>query len=365
MNLYKFILVALLSSPLGRTQENNSIEQDSSRLNPFQFHMCFDWYYAINLSDSKTDALPFFVSFAHNRELQHNLIYADLKWESKRYRIHAVPAVGTFMEQNSVSEKGIFKNVLEANAGFKLSRSKNIWIDAGVLGSPYTNENPYSQEHLTLTRTLAAEYVPYYLAGARASWQINSRWKTCLFLLNGWQQINDINDKKSLGTQVEYKPSDRDLINWNTYIGQEGFSDQLNYGMRYFTDVFWTHGFTKKISFSSCTYVGIQKNSHKESSFWWQTNGTIRYSLKKYGSISGRMEYFYDPHNAVVAPQISGIGFQCFAYSVGYSYHLLKSMLLRVEYRRLNGVQGHLYINSAGALEQQLNMLTGALTFWI
>ena len=208
------------------------------------------------------------------------------------------------MDQNSASKKGVFKHLLEANVGFKLSKTKNIWLDAGGLGSPYTNENPYSQEHLTLTRTLAAEYVPYYLAGARASWQINDRWKTALFLLNGWQQIHDINEKKSLGTQVEYKPNDRDLVNWNTYVGQEGVSGQSNYGMRYFSDVFWTHGFSEKISVASCVYAGIQRNNSQGNSFWWQANTAVHYSTKKYGAVSARLEYFYDPENVVVAPQI-------------------------------------------------------------
>lgn len=346
-------------------QIKDSIPKDSIvPVNAFQFHMGFDWYYTHNQKVQETSILPYFVSFGHNREIQQNLIYADLKWDKRRYRVHAVPAIGTFMDQNSASEKGIFKNLLEANVGFKLWKKRNIWLDAGVLGSPYTNENPYSQEHLTLTRTLAAEYVPYYLAGARASWQIDERWKVCVLLLNGWQQIHDINGQKSLGTQVEFKLNERDLLNWNTYIGKEGISGEANYGMRYFSDVFWTHGFSENISVASCAYAGIQNNSDKTNDFWWQANTAIRYSTKKFGSVSLRGEYFSDVNNAVIPSQILDNGFKCVAFSVGYGYRLLSTMLVRLEYRRLQSTHGSLYVNQKFNTYNQLDLLTAALTFW-
>lgn len=326
--------------------------------------MGFDWYYTNCFSDKKLNTLPFFVSFGHNRELQQNLVYADLKLEKKRYRAHFVPALGTFMYQNSAAEKGIFRNLLEANIGIRPLAKKEIWIDAGVLGSPYTNENPFSQEHLTLTRTLAAEYVPYYLAGARTSWQITKKWKACVFLLNGWQQIADVNKNKSIGTQVEFKPNDRDVFNWNTYVGKEGKAGQENYGMRYFSDVFWTHGFSESISAATCLYAGIQQDADKRNAFWWQANSSLRYSTKKYGSVSLRGEVFNDPNNAVIPVYIPGKGFQCVAYSVGYGYHLLSTMLVRIEYRRLQSAKGGLYEDPQAASIDRLDLVTAALTFW-
>jgi hypothetical protein len=362
MNLFRVLFILLLvTHAFG--QDNDTLRKDSVTIKSFQFHMGFDWYYAINPGESKATKIPFFVSFAQNRALQQNLIYADIKWDRKRFRAHVVPALGTFMEQNSSAEKGIFRNLLEANIGVKPYKSRDIWLDAGILGSPYTNENPFSQEHLTLTRSLAAEYVPYYLAGARASWQINRYWKTCLFLLNGWQQIKDVNTAKSLGTQIEYKPNIRDVFNWNTYIGKEGISGQLNYGTRYFTDIFWTHGFTERFSLASCAFAGIQKNS-TTTDVWWQGNIALRFSTHKFGSLSIRSEYVHDPKNVVVAQQIPGNGFQSYAHSVGYAYHLLKSMLLRLEYRRLQSARGYLFLTSDGVPQSHIDLFTTALTFW-
>lgn len=356
-------VVTLLAVNLVFAQSEDTLQKDTTCAKSFQMHIGFDWYYAANISDRKAVTFPFFVSFTQNREIQQNLIYADLKWDSKRFRGRIIPAIGTFMQQNSAAEKGIFRNLLEANLGIKLFKSKDLWLDAGILGSPYTNENPYSQEHLSLTRSLAAEYVPYYLAGARASWQIDARWKASVYLLNGWQQIHDINGDKSLGTQLEFKPTSSDVFNWNTYIGKEGVQGQSKYGMRYFTDLFWTHGFSKQISIASCVYAGLQRNTNSND-FWWQGNTAVRFTTRKFGFLSIRSELFYDPHNVVVANQIPGTGFHCFAYSVGYGYHLLKSMLLRVEYRRLLSTNKYLYLMSDASPKASLDLLTTALTFW-
>ncbi|MBK8819890.1 MAG: outer membrane beta-barrel protein [Saprospiraceae bacterium] len=44
------------------------------------------------------------------------------------------------------------------------------------------------------------------------------------YLINGWQQIQDVNKGKAIGTQVEYRPTNLNLINWNVYIGDEALS---------------------------------------------------------------------------------------------------------------------------------------------
>jgi hypothetical protein len=340
------------------------IQKDSIENKPFQLHFGFDGYFASNTADNSASSLPFFVSFSQNRKLQPNLVYADIKWERKQIRWHLTPAMGSFMKRNSATEKGFFKHILEASLGFRLFKSKNTWLDAGVLGSPYTNENPYSQEHLVLTRSLAAEYVPYYLAGFRLSHVPNPRLKVALFLINGWQQIYDMNHSKSLGTQLEFKPDSNNVFNWNTYVGQEGLKDASNFGMRYFSDLFWTHGFSNRFSVAMCTYAGIQQTKVNRR-FWWQANTVLRYTSKRFGAANIRLEYYYDPTNAIVAPQIPEVGFNCTAFSVGYSYPLMTQMLLRIEFRYLQNRNAMLYQRSDGLFQKQLSILTMAFTFWI
>ena len=358
LGLYIFFL-----SPIILSLPPDSISKIDST-NSFELHLGFEWYYSYNSFSTSGSKLPLFVSFGHANELNQNMIYADLKLQKKRLRGHFLPAMGTFMEHNSASEKGIFKNLLEANVGVQLSKKRNIWLDAGVLGSPYSNESPFSMDQLVLTRSLSAEYVPYYLAGARLS-GVHKDWLTWhLYLLNGWQQIADINSSKSFGSKIEMQLNPKNKLNVNTYIGKEGISGATTFGMRYFLDLFWVHDFSTKWTFISCGYAGRQQFLNNSGAYWGQLNGAVRYTTDKYGSFSFRAEYYLDSKNVVVAPLVESQGFKCFGYSVGYNYRLLKTMLFRVEYRRLDGQNGMLYSLSDGKTLPSLNLFTTALTFW-
>lgn len=78
-------------------------------------------------------------------------------------------------------------------------------------------------------------------------------------MINGWQQIKDNNDKKSVGTQLEFKPNAKHTINWNTYIGDERSTTAPQNRMRYFSDIFWLYNLDGKWSMTSCIYLGKQE----------------------------------------------------------------------------------------------------------
>ncbi|MBK8373095.1 MAG: outer membrane beta-barrel protein [Saprospiraceae bacterium] len=162
------------------------------------------------------------------------------------------------MNANYQAEPNTLQNIVEASAGFRLFKKKEIWIDAGVIGSPYTNESAISKDHLMYTRSLAPEYVPYYLSGIKFSIPINKKINLYAYLINGWQQIQDVNKGKAIGTQVEYRPNNLNLINWNVYIGDERSQVSPQNRMRYFTDVYWIYNPEGKFSITSCAYVGNQ-----------------------------------------------------------------------------------------------------------
>jgi hypothetical protein len=177
-----------------------------------------DTYYAYNFNKPAGKNQPYFVSMARDREVNINLAYIDVKYSSSRLRARFVPGFGTYINANYAAEKGSLKNIVEGSIGIRLWPKKNIWVDAGVFGSPYTNESAISKDHLAYTRSLAAEYVPYYLTGVKLTIPLAAKVNAYLYLLNGWQQIQDQNDKLSVGTQLEYRPNEYLLLNWNTYI---------------------------------------------------------------------------------------------------------------------------------------------------
>ena len=251
--------------------------------------------------------------------------------------------------------------MVEAYAGVKLWRDKNIWVDAGVFNSHYTNESAVSKDHLAYTRSFAPEYVPYYLAGIKLTIPLFEKWNAYLYLLNGWQQIEDQNKGKSLGTQLEYRPSEGWLINWSTYVGSEESSSHPEFRTRYFSDVYFIYT-KEKWSATGCVYYGVQQRSGTSSAAWWQANLIGQYSITKKLSIAGRVEYFNDPEEVQINPITNASGFNSFSSSVGMNLKVTENALLRVE--------GRTFLSDKNVYERNnkpvknSNLLAANLTVW-
>ncbi|MCZ8216506.1 MAG: outer membrane beta-barrel protein, partial [Cyclobacteriaceae bacterium] len=192
-----------------------------------------DAYYSYDFNKPQDGNRSYFVSMNRHNEMTINLAFIDLKNSSNRMRARLVPGFGTYINANYSAENGTLKNLVEASAGLKIWADKNIWVDVGVFGSPYTNESAISKDHLAYTRSFAPEYVPYYLSGVKVSFPIADKLNGFVYLLNGWQQIGDANKNKSIGTQLEYRPGNNWLVNWNTYIGNENSATDPFVGTRY------------------------------------------------------------------------------------------------------------------------------------
>lgn len=306
------------------------------KIGNFTFGAYIDAYFGYVFGRPEDGNIPYFVSMNRHNEATINLAFIDVRYQSDRVRARFVPGFGTFINSNYATEPGSLKNIIEGSVGYRLFKKKDIWIDFGVLGSPYTNESAISRDHLMYTRSFAPEYVPYYLSGAKVSLPINNKLTAYVYLLNGWQQIQDQNSGKSLGTQVEYRPNDKNLFNWNTYIGDERSELNPDFRMRYFTDVYWIYNSGTKWSFTSSAYVGLQETVQTKPSsegLWWQYNFIGRYTFTDYVSLSGRIEYFSDPNAIQITSIVSDQEFK--TYSTGLTLNVIPAtnLMFRFEGR--------------------------------
>ncbi len=317
-----------------------------------------DAYYG-KISSNSTKDIPYFVSMNRDNELNINLAYIDLQYKSDNFRSRIVPGFGTYINSNYANENASLKNLVEASFGFKLFKKKNIWLDGGVLGSPYTNESAISKDHLVYTRSFAPEYVPYYLSGLKLSFPEYKKFTCFLYLLNGWQQINDLNKNKSIGTQVEYRPNKKNLINWNTYIGNEKSDIDSFNRMRYFSDIYWIYNPEGKFSITSCAYIGNQKTldttKKQFNKFWGQVNFTCRYKINKSTSISSRIEYFNDNKMVFIKPLNNVKTFETYSLSLCFNKFINEKSLFRFELRNFY---------SENKLYQDFNKKPSNLMFW-
>ncbi|OYU94687.1 MAG: hypothetical protein CFE21_15195 [Bacteroidetes bacterium B1(2017)] len=346
----------------GMTDNRDSIENEKINISGY-----VDVYYGFSFNQPKSSDRPYTVSAPRHNEININLAYIDIQYRSDRVRARFVPGVGTYINSNYASESGTLKNIIEANAGVKLSKKKEVWMDVGVIGSPFTNETAISKDHLMYTRSFSAEYAPYYLSGARLTVPLSPKIKAYAYVINGWQQISDVNNPLSVATQIEYKPSDYILFNWNTYVGSEESNQNPTYKNRYFTDLYAIYS-KGKFSFTSNVYVGMQgvKDTllaKTTTRHWWQANFIGKYAFNQQHSVSGRIEYFEDLHEIVAKPITNTHGFSTYSTGLCYNLQIGKHAIFRVEGKHYFSDKS-VYISKDNLPIKTDNLLIGNLTVW-
>lgn len=342
LSLY-FITAVLFYFPSASGQISNPAMPDTSRgekLEDLRIGAYLDvfggWFSAENTGGS----VPYFVSMNRSREISVNLAMLDFRYAKKRVRARLMPGFGTYMNANYAAEPGSLAWLVEANVGYCLHPEKQIWLDAGVLSSPYSNESCISRDHLMYSRSLAPEYVPYYLSGIKLSMPLGKRLNLYLYGLNGWQQIQDRNSYPAFGSQLEWR-SRKSLINWNTFIGDERNAGSgikaAQQRLRWFTDVYWVFNPDGKLSATACAYAGLQEYAvgwKFRKASWWQLNGILRYRWSERHSLSARLEYFSDPSAVVTEPLFGNTGFEIGSAGLCWNVHVSGNALFRVEGRQ-------------------------------
>jgi len=360
MKQVSIILLLLITSHrmLGQIVLTDSLNSQQGKITLEGY---VDTYYAYDFNKPPSGDRAYFVSMARHNELNINLAYLALNYSSSQVRARLAPGFGTYMNANYANEPGTLKNILEAYAGVKPWKDRNIWIDAGVFNAPYTNEGAISKGHLSYTRSFSSEYSPYYLSGIKVTLPLSQKLNAYLYMINGWQQIQDQNKGKSIGTQLQYRLSEDWLINWSTYAGNEESSSHPEFRTRYFSDVYFIYT-KEKWSATGCVYYGVQQRSGTSSAAWWQANLIGQYSITKKLSIAGRVEYFNDPEEVQINPITNVSGFNSFSSSVGLNLKVTDNALFRVEGRTFLSNEDVYERNNE--IVKNSNLLTANLTVW-
>lgn len=324
----KFAALALAASLVAAAQIANPGFADSTtgvQIDKVHLSGYLDTY--VGFGPRTAGSMPYMVSSARIGEVNVNLAALDLRYQSDRVRARVMPGWGTYMDANYAPGD---PRLVEASAGFRLKTRREVWIDAGILGSPFTNESAISKDHLMYTRSLAAEYVPYYLSGVKLSYLPSARWNWYAYLVNGWQQVRDQVRGPALVLQSEFRPHANTLVNSNLYLGREA-NTVGQVGIRAFADVYVVRQIGTRWKTTADAYVGRQ-HTGTEAHWWGQANLIAERRLSDTWRASGRLEYMHDPHNVVVAYDRGYPGFRTAATSLGLAKHLDHG-LLRLESR--------------------------------
>lgn len=300
--------------------------------NKFKIQGYGEMYYSESFPNFETSEKPDFI-FNHkkNNSLSVNLAFIKASYTKQNFRSTISMMFGDYSRYNLQNEPNWAKPILEANAGFKISKTKNIWIDAGVLPSHIGFESAISTDCHTLTRSILAENSPYFETGLKITYTSKSEtFYGSVLIVNGWQKIETSKFTKhpALGFQLNFKPSTFLTLNYSNFFGTEK-ADSLH-SFRLFHNLYAIYEPNKKISCISGLDIGTDKYNKSKYGVWFSPVIILRYKPKDKISVALREEYYSDPNQLMIITNTKN-GFQTFGTSINFDFQIANNFLWRIE----------------------------------
>jgi hypothetical protein len=276
--------------------------------------------------------------FNHNRhnEFNVNLAFVKLGLDHEKFRANLALQTGTYANDNYSAEPGLLKSAFEANIGISLNKKNNLWLDAGIIPSHIGFESAISSDNWTMTRSILAENSPYFLSGAKLTYNPYDKLEIAGLILNGWQRIQRLpgNSLPSFGSQVKYSHAKNITLNWSTFIGTN--DPDTTRRMRYFNNFYGQFQLTEKFGIIAGFDLGTQQRIKRSTSYdvWFSPVVIGQLIFNKSWKTAFRAEYYQDPTGIMIA-NLSPIGFRTTGFSLNLDFSPTPNIMCRLEGRSL------------------------------
>lgn len=331
-----------------------------------------DGQFAYDFNNPQNGDRSYSTQPVRSNEFNINLAFLEAKVESQKTRARFAVQAGTSVQSNysseptqgSISGGDLSRHIQEARIGHKLTAT--TWIDAGIFFAHVGSESFISKENITLTRSLIADYSPYYLSGMKLTHVASDRITIQFLVVNGWQNISENNSDKSIGTGFEYA-ADRWSFSYKTLLGQEVPPDlngtPRNSEFRHFHDFILKSRGVGPWEWVAQFDIGFQKKSGESGEHQWQGASIMaRYSLNTNQKVSLRAETYYDPSQVVVVTN-TPYSLNVAGTSVGFDQSLPDEILWRTELRLVKANQNVFPHESTWASENLTVTTSWAMSF--
>jgi hypothetical protein len=171
------------------------------------------------------------------------------------------------------------KYIREAAVGYHFNKWYGLNIEMGIFMSYIGLESYVTQENWNYQRSMVCDFTPFYFSGARIQAFPSKKFKTELWLLNGWQTYNSWNKSIGFGNSNYWRPNENLQIVGNFYLGKDSRTNILRFHhdnsvvARYRNNP-GSKGLSQA-AFSINNHYGFQNGSGVSSSSQYMTGSSI------------------------------------------------------------------------------------------
>jgi hypothetical protein len=180
------------------------------------------------------------------------------------------------------------QNVEQAYLSYYAPVGTGLTIDFGKFVTPLGNEVIEAKDNWNYSRGILFGYaIPFYHVGVRLGYSPNDKVSLGAQVTNGWNDLAENNDGKTVEGSIAVKPNAKTSISENYIVGQE--EPVVGGPYRWVSDTILSYTLNDKVGLAANYDYG------KEASASWQGIALyVRDQLNKVWAIAPRYEYYDD-----------------------------------------------------------------------
>jgi hypothetical protein len=284
-----------------------------------------DTYVAHDFNNPNITSRPYTTQSLYEDQSRINLAMLDVNLNAENVRGRFALQAGDSVKSNySAEQDQSWRYIQEATLGTKIS--DKLWLDAGIYLAHVGLETFNSRDNWNYTRSMVAEFSPYYETGAKLTYQALDSLTVQAHILNGWQNISS-SAEPMYGLQFNYTPSANTQLIYANILGE-----QVDAGFRNFHDFILKQDITDHWSLAFQVDFGMQEQKDQNTESWHGFALLTQYKINSKLALGARIDKYNDPHQILV-PTISGNSYKVTSLSANIDYEVLNNLLWRNEYR--------------------------------
>lgn len=298
-----------------------------------------DTYYALYSDSASSNSFQKFPTVSpRNNSFGLNIAQVSARYQGENFRGVMTVFIGD-IPNCSWSPK--LNLIQEANVGFKLG--KKIWLDAGYFRTHLGLESIQPRENMTLSMSTTNFFEPYYLSGAKLTYELDDKLTLQVNVFNGFNSFVDNNSNKAIGLSMVYLPNDKLSITYSNLLSEETPGSQKGNKTRLYNNVFAVYK-NQRFTIGAEVNYGIQNhtvligNDHQASMFSALLAAKYRITHQWASYIRG--EYFSDPDEMLTGPILNEnlelLGLKIGGFTSGIEFKPIPNAYVRIEGRVLD-----------------------------
>ncbi|UTW62600.1 porin [bacterium SCSIO 12741] len=328
-NLTTLLLLGL-ALPLFSVAQTDSTQKSTGK---FDYTFYIDAYYSYDFNRPYDhERSEFIYQYNQHNQFSINMAVANVNYKNGNLTANLGLNAGDFPQRNMGNERDLIRYLYQANISYKFFKKWEFTV--GMFPSHLGFESALSYDNFVVSHSLASEWTPYYLAGAKIAFTPSKKWAFSFTGANAGQRVGSVPgiNNKLLGLQATWTPNDKVLINYsNAYFSEQ--PDSLKRSI-FYNNLYATFKLTKKLDLITGIDLGIQEEPN-DSTFHTVAVATAiaRYQFAKKWAVAGRFEFYNDPDNLVVPAATTGNAFVTSCSSLNLDYQPMDRLKIRLEGR--------------------------------